>query len=233
MTEAPALLEYTIVFALLVTGALLASGITELYFSYQENQAALVALQREKARAAAAQIEGYITEIERQMGWVSQRQRGATGAPVEQRRLEFFRLQRQVQAITEVSYIDATGREQLQVSRLRMDAIGGQADLSRDPRFVGAKAHRVYRVKHARSFLIVAVAGLALLPSSASAGDACPAPGPWRAVIVAQARAAPALHPTRAPTARRSAPLLTPARMAGHSFTQALRVISPIWEVDY
>ncbi len=50
--------KYTIVFALLVTGALLASGITELYFSYQENQAALVALQREKARAAAAQIEG-------------------------------------------------------------------------------------------------------------------------------------------------------------------------------
>jgi signal transduction histidine kinase len=155
--------KYTIVFALLVTGALLASGITELYFSYQENQAALVALQREKARAAAAQIEGYITEIERQMGWVSQRQRGATGAPVEQRRLEFFRLQRQVQAITEVSYIDATGREQLQVSRLRMDAIGGQADRSRDPRFVGAKAHRVYRGpvefrKESEPYMAIAIA---------------------------------------------------------------------------
>ena len=137
--------KYTIFFALLVTGALLASGITELYFSYQENKAALVALQREKALAAASQIEGYIKEIERQMGWVTQPQRAATGATPEQRRLDFFRLQRQVQAITEVSFIDATGREQLQVSRLKMDVIGGQADLSRDPRFVEAKAHRVYR----------------------------------------------------------------------------------------
>jgi signal transduction histidine kinase len=137
--------KYTIFFALLVTGALLASGITELYFSYQENKAALVALQREKALAAASQIEGYIKEIERQMGWVTQPQRAATGATPEQRRLDFFRLQRQVQAITEASYIDATGREQLQVSRLKMDVIGGQADLSHDPRFVEAKAHRVYR----------------------------------------------------------------------------------------
>jgi len=137
--------KYTIFFALLVTGALLASGITELYFSYQENKAALVALQREKALAAASQIEGYIKEIERQMGWVTQPQRAATGATPEQRRLDFFRLQRQVQAITEVSFIDATGQEQLQVSRLKMDVIGGQADLSRDPRFVEAKAHRVYR----------------------------------------------------------------------------------------
>jgi signal transduction histidine kinase len=137
--------KYTIFFALLVTGALLASGITELYFSYQENKAALVALQREKALAAASQIEGYIKEIERQMGWVTQPQRAATGATPEQRRLDFFRLQRQVQAITEASYIDATGREQMQVSRLKMDVIGGQADLSHDPRFVEAKAHRVYR----------------------------------------------------------------------------------------
>jgi len=155
--------KYTIFFALLVTGALLASGITELYFSYRENQAALVALQREKALAAASQIEGFIKEIERQMGWVTQPQRAATGATPEQRRLDFFRLQRQVQAITEVSYIDATGREQLRVSRLAMDAIGGQADLSHDPRFVDAKAHRVYRGpvyfrKESEPYMAIAIA---------------------------------------------------------------------------
>jgi signal transduction histidine kinase len=155
--------KYTIFFALLVTGALLASGITELYFSYRENQAALVALQREKALAAASQIEGFIKEIERQMGWVTQPQRAATGATPEQRRLDFFRLQRQVQAITEVSYIDATGREQLRVSRLAMDAIGGQADLSQDPRFVEAKAHRLYRGpvyfrKESEPYMAIAIA---------------------------------------------------------------------------
>src|SRR6266851_4355080 len=130
--------KYTTFFVLLVTAELLASGITELYFSYQENQAALVALQREKALAAASQIEGFIKEIERQMGWVTQPQRAPTGTTLEQRRFDFFRLQRQVPAITEVSYIDAAGREQLRVSRLAMDAIGSQADLSADPRFVEA-----------------------------------------------------------------------------------------------
>src|SRR5260370_1308276 len=102
--------KYTTFFVLLVTAELLASGITELYFSYQENQAALVALQREKALAAASQIEGFIKEIERQMGWVTQPQRSPAGTTLEQRRFAFFRLQRQVPAITEVSYIDAAGR---------------------------------------------------------------------------------------------------------------------------
>src|SRR5229473_1389880 len=155
--------KYTTFFVLLVTAELLASGITELYFSYQENQAALVALQREKALAAASQIEGFIKEIERQMGWVTQPQRAPTGTTLEQRRFDFFRLQRQVPAITEVSYIDAAGREQLRVSRLAMDAIGSQADLSADPRFVEAKARKVYRGpvyfrKESEPYMVIAIA---------------------------------------------------------------------------
>ena len=155
--------KYTTFFVLLVTAELLASGITELYFSYQENQAALVTLQREKALAAASQIENFIKEIERQMGWVTQPQRTPGGTTLEQRRFDFFRLQRQVPAITEVSYIDAAGREQLRVSRLAMDAIGSQADLSADPRFVEAKARRVYRGpvyfrKESEPYMVIAIA---------------------------------------------------------------------------
>ena len=41
----------------LVGGALLASGLIEIYFSYQENQRALVKVEREKAFAAAETIE--------------------------------------------------------------------------------------------------------------------------------------------------------------------------------
>src|SRR5215203_4131537 len=40
--------KYMTIFVALVSGALLLSGLVELYFSYQENQAALVTLQREK-----------------------------------------------------------------------------------------------------------------------------------------------------------------------------------------
>ncbi len=134
--------KYVVFFTLLVTGALLASGAIEIYFSYQESNAALAALQREKAEAAAARIEGFITGIEQQMGWVTQTRAAPT---LEQRRFDFFRLQRQVPAITEVTYIDASGHEQVRVSRLAPDRIGSQEDLSADPRFTEARARRLYR----------------------------------------------------------------------------------------
>ncbi len=67
--------KYVFFFSLLVTVALLASGLVEIYFSYQESKEVLSALQREKAQAAAVRIEGFITEIEHQMGWVTQPRR--------------------------------------------------------------------------------------------------------------------------------------------------------------
>ena len=154
--------KYVVFFSLLVTGALLANGLIEIYFSYQENKEALAAVQREKAQAAATRIELFILEIERQMGWVTQ-PRAAAAAPLEQRRFDFFRLQRQVPAITEISYIDASGREQVRVSRLAMDVIGSQTDLSSDPRFVEARAHRVYRGpvyfrKESEPYMAIAIA---------------------------------------------------------------------------
>ena len=88
--------KYVVLFAILVSGALLTSGLVELYFSYRENLAALVALQREQAAGAAARIEAFVRDIERQVGWASQGQVGARQT-VEQRRFEFIRLQRRRQ----------------------------------------------------------------------------------------------------------------------------------------
>jgi signal transduction histidine kinase len=135
--------KYVVFFTLLVTGALLASGAIEIYFSYQENKAALATLQHEKAQAAAARIEGFITDIERQMGWVTQ-PRIAAAATLEQRLFDLGRLLKQVPPITDVSYIDAAGREQVRVSRLEMNVIGSRLDLSGDPRFTAARAHHLY-----------------------------------------------------------------------------------------
>ncbi len=64
--------------------------------------------------------------------------------PVEQRRFDYVRLLRQVPAITELVQIDRQGREQLKVSRLSMDVVGSGADLSKEPAFVEALAHRVW-----------------------------------------------------------------------------------------
>jgi two-component system, NtrC family, sensor kinase len=136
--------KYLVIMVALVTGALLASGAIEIYASYYENKAALGSLQREKAGGAASSIESFVREIERQLGWTTQPLLVPPAAAIEQRRLDAVRLQRQVLAITEVSHLDAAGREQLRVSRLAMDVIGGHADLSGDPKFTVAKSGRTY-----------------------------------------------------------------------------------------
>ncbi|MGH7332528.1 MAG: GAF domain-containing protein, partial [Candidatus Rokuibacteriota bacterium] len=123
---------------------LLASGLVEIYFSYQENKAGLVALQREKALGAASRIESFIKEIERQIGWTTQPQLVAPSAALEQRRLDYLRLLKQVPPITELSYLDASGKEQLRLSRLAMDVIGSQTDYARDPLFTVPKSGRIY-----------------------------------------------------------------------------------------
>jgi signal transduction histidine kinase/HAMP domain-containing protein len=136
--------KYVVLTAGLVSGALLTSGAVEIYFSYQENKAALGRVQREKALAAATRIEQFVREIERQLGWATHPLLASGPAALEQRRLDFFRLLRQVPAITELAYLDPAGREQLRVSRLAMDVVSSQADHSQDPRFQVARGGRTY-----------------------------------------------------------------------------------------
>ena len=103
----------------LVGGSLIVNAAIEMYYSYGESRDALIAVQREKAQGAAAVIEQFVKEIEGQVGWAT----GflPAGGGLEQRRFDFLRLLRQAPAITEVSYLDSDGREQIKVSRLAMD----------------------------------------------------------------------------------------------------------------
>jgi signal transduction histidine kinase len=156
--------KYVVIIALIVSGALIASGAIEIYFSYLENKAALVAIQREKALGAAARIESFIKEIEHQIGWTTQPLLVAPSAALDQRRFDSLRLLRQVPAITEISHLDAAGREQLRVSRLAMDVVGSKTDFSKDPRFVEARAGRpyygpVYFRKESEPYMTIAMAG--------------------------------------------------------------------------
>jgi signal transduction histidine kinase/HAMP domain-containing protein len=156
--------KYVALFTLLVSGALLVSGVVEIYFSYQENKTALLGLQREKALAAAAKIEQVITEIERQMGWTTQPLLGPAATRMDQRRVDYLRLLRQAPAITEISYLDPEGREQLRISRLAMDMVGGGTSFSREPKFLEPKAGRifhgrVYFRKESEPYMTIAVGG--------------------------------------------------------------------------
>ncbi|MGA6967305.1 MAG: ATP-binding protein, partial [Xanthobacteraceae bacterium] len=110
--------------------------------SFQEHKASLIRIQREQAEAAAAKISQFIKEIESQVGWTTQLPWSA--GTIDQRRFDGLRLLRQVPAITELSQLDSTGREQLRVSRLAMDVVASKADFSKDPKFAEAVAHKVY-----------------------------------------------------------------------------------------
>jgi hypothetical protein len=135
--------KYVQFFIGLVAVALLVNGGFDFWFGYQENKAALISVQQEKAEAAAQRIQEFVEEeIERQIGWTTHAQWSA--APLDQRRLDYVRLLSQVPAITEISELDKEGKEQLKVSRLEMDVIGSQKDLSDTPAFTEARAHKVW-----------------------------------------------------------------------------------------
>jgi signal transduction histidine kinase len=127
--------KYALLIITLVGIMLITSGAIGIYFSWQETEADLVALQVEKAQNAAYRIEQYIREIEHELSWTALPRADADGDALESRRIEYLKLQRQAPAITEVVWIDPQGREQLRISRLAMDAIGSGTDFSSDPKF--------------------------------------------------------------------------------------------------
>src|ERR1700710_904013 len=154
--------KYVALFVAVVGVALLSNGIFEVFFYYREHKAALIRIQHEQAEAAAAKIGQFIKEIESQLGWTTQLPWSA--GSIEQRRFDALRLLRQVPAITELSQLDATGKERLRVSRLAMDVVGSGTDYSKDPKFTEAMARKVYYGpvyfrRESEPYMTLAVAG--------------------------------------------------------------------------
>ncbi len=132
--------KYLALFVTVVVLALVANGAFEVWFSYQEHKSALIGVQHQQAEAAADKIEEFITQIQSQLGWTTQLP--WADSTLDQRRFDALRLLRQVPAITELAQIDASGHEQLKVSRLTMDVIGSGIDYSDKPEFTQAVAQQ-------------------------------------------------------------------------------------------
>ena len=163
--------RYAALLVALVGGALIVNAAIEMFYSYRESQEGLVAVQREKAAATATVIEQFVKEKEGQVRWVTGFLPAASG--LDQRRLDFHRLLRHAPAITEIVYADAEGREQIAVSRLAMDRLGSNADLSQDPKFVEARAKgrfvsQVYFRKESEPYLTLSIAGSGRSPGVTS-----------------------------------------------------------------
>jgi hypothetical protein len=90
----------------------------------------------------ADRISQIINEMISQIGWTTQLPWSL--GTMDQRRFDALRILRQAIPVTEIAFLDGSGIEQLKVSRLPMDQAPGKVDLSQDPKFTEAVAHKVY-----------------------------------------------------------------------------------------
>src|SRR6266478_5724019 len=108
--------KYVGLFVTVVSAALVANGLLDIWFSFREQNVLLMRIQQEQAKFAAAKISQYIKEIEGQLAW-------ATLLPwstdaLDEWKMDAARMLRLVPAVTEVAQVDAAGREQIFTSRL-------------------------------------------------------------------------------------------------------------------
>jgi signal transduction histidine kinase len=158
------LLKYVTYFATLVSVALIASSLLDMYFAYLENRQILGQLQQEKARSAALQIERFVQEIEQQVAFSALPRIDMLVASEAERRLEMSKLLRQVPAIADVALLDPSGRELAYVSRIDRDAEGSGKVWANDPVFTTARSGQiqfshVHFRKETEPYLTIAVAG--------------------------------------------------------------------------
>ena len=111
---------------------------------YEESAAILTRIQRHRATIAANRIEQYVREIEHQLGWANLPLWASEPASQDQRLADYQRLLQQVPAITELTYIDHEGREQLHVSRISLNRIGQAADRSAEASFLVPAGGKTY-----------------------------------------------------------------------------------------
>jgi signal transduction histidine kinase len=155
--------KYIAIFASLVVAALLASGLTEAYFSYHDNKREQTKLQLVKAASAAARIKQFIDGVHTEIAEVAQTPAASGAAGLAERRVAYLRLLQREASVSAVTYLDPHGRVQLLVSRYALDHEGPGQDDSRLPPFLVARAKGTYYgpvmfLRGSRPHIVVAVA---------------------------------------------------------------------------
>jgi hypothetical protein len=96
-----------------------------------------------QAECIADKLAEFIREAQSQVGWTTQLP--STGDySIDQRRFDGLRLLRQAPAVTELSLLDAEGKEFYKVSRLAIDVVGSGTDYSKEAKFTETVAKKTY-----------------------------------------------------------------------------------------
>lgn len=127
--------KYVVSLVGLVVFVLAVNGAMETWISYRAIRTSLTDGLEDKAQGTARRIEQSVSELERQISWVTTASRNT----IEKRRADYAQLLQQVAVVSELFQLNGEGREVLRVSR-QSTTTGGNADLSRDMRFTDTVA---------------------------------------------------------------------------------------------
>jgi class 3 adenylate cyclase/HAMP domain-containing protein len=128
--------KYVVALVGLVVFVLAVNGAIETWITYRGIKSSLNDGMSEKAEATAKRIQQSLSDLERQISWVTRASatKDSEAATLEQRRADYAQLLNQVPSVNQLSFINRQGREQLRLSR-RIFTPGSNADFSRDVRF--------------------------------------------------------------------------------------------------
>jgi beta-lactamase regulating signal transducer with metallopeptidase domain len=94
-----------------------------------------------QAEGIADKLTQFFKDTQNQVGWITQL---PPKPDTEVLRFDALRLLRMAPAITELSQLDAQGKELIKVSRLAMDVVGSGTDYSGEPKFTETLAKKIY-----------------------------------------------------------------------------------------
>src|SRR5947199_5466887 len=149
--------KYVVSLVGLVVFVLAVNGAMETWIGYRATRTTLTDAMSEKADATARRIEQSLSELERQISWVTR----ASVVTIEQRRADYAQLLNQVPAVSQIFWLNGGGREQLRLTRATVSVSSG-AGFSRDIRLTETVARGVSfapaNFKEQHPFMSIAVA---------------------------------------------------------------------------
>jgi signal transduction histidine kinase len=157
------LLRHTfLIVIILINGGLMTSSAIELFLRYRESVMGIRVLQQGMADAAAFKIQQYVEMITHTLRITSQTSDLMVAGITEDYRFELSKLMRVFPALTQITVVDATGRERIKESRVEMVDGYDLSDRSNDEAFTQARAgesffSQVYFVRQSEPYMRIAV----------------------------------------------------------------------------
>jgi len=154
--------HYFLISVLSIAGALIASGLLEVYFRYQESMEQLAFQQREAANVAALKIQTFIHDIETAMKAATKYQSTAREQIAADYEFELKKLFYLAPAITEASVIGIDGLALAHISRSRAVTADAKRNVSGSGAFQKALQGQpyfgpVYFVRESEPYFTVAL----------------------------------------------------------------------------